>query len=92
MSMPFYVSPEQMMQDNRDIITAVAEALLKYETLTGDEVHALMSFADAYVSLHRSEGFGLTLATALTVIGFGVSGCRNRCTLTVYSPGGTPRL
>jgi glycosyltransferase involved in cell wall biosynthesis len=30
-----------------------------------DEVHALMAAADAYVSLHRSEGFGLTLAEAM---------------------------
>jgi cell division protease FtsH len=32
----------KMMVENREKIVAVAEALLRYETLTGDEVHALM--------------------------------------------------
>jgi glycosyltransferase involved in cell wall biosynthesis len=30
-------------------------------------VHALMARADAYVSLHRSEGFGLTIAEAMAL-------------------------
>jgi glycosyltransferase involved in cell wall biosynthesis len=30
-----------------------------------EEVHGLVSLCDAYVSLHRSEGFGLTLAEAM---------------------------
>jgi glycosyltransferase involved in cell wall biosynthesis len=30
-----------------------------------DEVHALMSLCDCYVSLHRSEGFGFTLAECM---------------------------
>lgn len=30
-----------------------------------DDVHRLMAACDAYVSLHRSEGFGLTLAEAM---------------------------
>lgn len=33
--------------------------------LAKDEVHALMSLSDCYVSLHRSEGFGLTLAECM---------------------------
>ena len=33
--------------------------------MTGDEVQALMQQADCYVSLHRSEGFGLTIAEAM---------------------------
>ena len=33
--------------------------------LTKDGVHRLMAVADCYVSLHRSEGFGLTLAEAM---------------------------
>jgi glycosyltransferase involved in cell wall biosynthesis len=35
------------------------------EYLDKDAVHALMALADCYVSLHRSEGFGLTLAEAM---------------------------
>src|SRR3990172_7665696 len=33
--------------------------------LDRDEVHALMKLSDCYVSLHRSEGFGLPLAEAM---------------------------
>ncbi len=32
-----------------------------------DEVQALMGLCDAYVSLHRSEGFGLTMAEAMAL-------------------------
>lgn len=43
-----------------------------------DEVNGLISLTDAYVSLHRSEGFGLTLAEAMflgkPVIATGYSG------------------
>jgi glycosyltransferase involved in cell wall biosynthesis len=35
--------------------------------LSKHEVHTLMAAADAYVSLHRSEGFGLTLAEAMAL-------------------------
>ena len=35
--------------------------------VTNGERNALMASADAYVSLHRSEGFGLTMAEAMTV-------------------------
>ncbi len=37
-----YVETRKLMEANRDKIVAVAEALLKYETLTGDEVHTLI--------------------------------------------------
>ncbi|MGC2063336.1 MAG: glycosyltransferase [Thermodesulfovibrionales bacterium] len=33
--------------------------------LDKDEVHALMSLCDCYVSLHRAEGFGFTLAECM---------------------------
>ncbi len=43
-----------------------------------DEVNALIALSDSYVSLHRSEGFGLPLAEAMSlerpVIGTGYSG------------------
>ncbi len=47
-------------------------------TLEPDEMAALFQRADCYVSLHRSEGFGLTLAESMAlgkpVIGTGYSG------------------
>jgi glycosyltransferase involved in cell wall biosynthesis len=46
--------------------------------LSRDEKHELMMAADCYVSLHRSEGFGLTMAESMLcgkpVIGTGYSG------------------
>ena len=48
------------------------------ETLTRQEMLSLMSAADCYVSLHRSEGFGLGMAEAMAlgkpVIGTSYSG------------------
>ncbi len=35
------------------------------QVFTQDEVHSLMDVCDAYVSLHRSEGLGLTMAEAM---------------------------
>jgi glycosyltransferase involved in cell wall biosynthesis len=47
-------------------------------SLSGHELNGLMAGCDAYVSLHRSEGFGLTMAEAMAigkpVIGTGYSG------------------
>lgn len=47
-------------------------------SLSGEELSGLMAACDCYVSLHRSEGFGLTLAEAMAigkpVIGTGYSG------------------
>ncbi len=37
-----YQDAERMLGDNWDKVVAVADALLKYETLTAEEVHALM--------------------------------------------------
>ena len=37
-----YAEASRMIADNRDKLEAVAEALLQYETLTGDEVNALI--------------------------------------------------
>jgi Glycosyl transferases group 1 len=36
-------------------------------SLSGDEMTALMASADCYVSLHRAEGFGLTMAEAMSI-------------------------
>jgi glycosyltransferase involved in cell wall biosynthesis len=47
-------------------------------SLSGAELSGLMAACDCYVSLHRSEGFGLTMAEAMAigkpVIGTGYSG------------------
>ena len=47
-------------------------------SLSGDELNGLMAGCDCYVSLHRSEGFGLTMAEAMAIgkpmIGTGYSG------------------
>jgi glycosyltransferase involved in cell wall biosynthesis len=47
-------------------------------SLSGDELNGLMAACDCYVSLHRAEGFGLTMAEAMAigkpVIGTGYSG------------------
>ncbi|HTZ64174.1 MAG TPA: glycosyltransferase [Solirubrobacteraceae bacterium] len=47
-------------------------------SLTEDELNGLVAMCDCYVSLHRSEGFGLTMAEAMAigkpVIGTGYSG------------------
>jgi GT2 family glycosyltransferase/glycosyltransferase involved in cell wall biosynthesis len=48
------------------------------EVLSREEINTLIGLADCYVSLHRSEGFGLTLAEAMSlekpVIATGYSG------------------
>ena len=47
-------------------------------SLSGEELGGLMAACDCYVSLHRAEGFGLTMAEAMAigkpVIGTGYSG------------------
>jgi glycosyltransferase involved in cell wall biosynthesis len=51
----------------RDLRTAAASAGVRLidRSLSRGELLGLMDTADAYVSLHRSEGFGLTLAEAM---------------------------
>jgi hypothetical protein len=36
-------------------------------SLSGDELNGVMAACDCYVSLHRAEGFGLTLAEAMAI-------------------------
>jgi glycosyltransferase involved in cell wall biosynthesis/2-polyprenyl-3-methyl-5-hydroxy-6-metoxy-1,4-benzoquinol methylase len=43
------------------------DILLIDEYLSSEEKNALMATCDAYVSLHRSEGFGLTMAEAMAL-------------------------
>jgi glycosyltransferase involved in cell wall biosynthesis/SAM-dependent methyltransferase len=57
---------------------AGANVLILDSVLGREEVNTLLSLADCYVSLHRSEGFGLPLAEAMSlakpVIATGYSG------------------
>jgi SAM-dependent methyltransferase/glycosyltransferase involved in cell wall biosynthesis len=57
---------------------AGANVHLINEVLSREDINTLLSLSDCYVSLHRSEGFGLTLAEAMSlekpVIATGYSG------------------
>lgn len=61
--------PESYYQDQwallRDAITATPNAKLVDRVLTRGELLGLLAATDSYVSLHRSEGFGLTCAEAM---------------------------
>lgn len=48
----------------REAVASVRGTLIE-ETLDREHVNALYQLTDAYVSLHRSEGFGLTIAEAM---------------------------
>ena len=68
-------------REGRDRILEAAKGLnVKFidQYFDKDEIHALVSLCDCYVSLHRSEGFGLPLAEAMylkkPVIATGYSG------------------
>lgn len=43
----------------------IKNAYIIHESLSRDNVYKLISCCDSYVSLHRSEGFGLTVAEAM---------------------------
>jgi len=43
------------------------DILLIDQYLDADKLAALVNVADCYVSLHRSEGFGLTMAEAMAL-------------------------
>jgi glycosyltransferase involved in cell wall biosynthesis len=50
-----------------DEISDCDNVYLLRRVLTGDEVTSLISHSDCYVSLHRSEGFGLVPAEAMSL-------------------------
>jgi len=62
----------------RDLVAQHANCHLINQALTRPEVFALENICDAFVSLHRSEGFGLCLAECMAlgkpVVGTGWSG------------------
>jgi cell division protease FtsH len=67
-----YTDATKILQENREKVTAIAEALLKYETITGEEVNALIrgeSLERASVSdlLDRPDAKGKTVGVARPV-------------------------
>lgn len=54
-------------QNILDEISECENVYLLRRVLTGDEVTSLISQSDCYVSLHRSEGFGLVPAEAMSL-------------------------
>jgi glycosyltransferase involved in cell wall biosynthesis len=64
------INGEQRVPDLERLRLAVndrPDIVLLEEYLDADELAALMNVADCYVSLHRSEGFGLTIAEAMAL-------------------------
>jgi glycosyltransferase involved in cell wall biosynthesis len=62
------VGAEHHPEEHRRLLDAAAErpdVLVLDRKLAAGEMAALMEAADCYVSLHRSEGFGLTIAEAM---------------------------
>jgi glycosyltransferase involved in cell wall biosynthesis/SAM-dependent methyltransferase len=78
--------PRQLraMGESPEVVRALTEAAgdldvrVLTDVLPREDLNALIGLADCYVSLHRSEGFGLTLAEAMSlgkpVIATGYSG------------------
>ncbi len=58
-------APDRLAALQREAAGAEVQLLDRY--LDRHEVYQLMASADAYVSLHRAEGFGLTLAEAMAL-------------------------
>jgi glycosyltransferase involved in cell wall biosynthesis len=61
MRLDWFPDLERMLR--RDV--AAAGGILMTDDLTGDEMTSLLHVVDVYVSLHRSEGFGLGMAEAM---------------------------
>lgn len=65
-------------EELRAAVAGRSDLLLMEQYLNQEQTKALMATCDCYVSLHRSEGFGLTMAEAMSfgkpVIGTGYSG------------------
>jgi glycosyltransferase involved in cell wall biosynthesis len=71
-------APEVAGELNRRAAQLGPRVLLINQMMTEDDVHALIRTCDAFISLHRAEGYGLGLAEAMClgrpVIGTGYSG------------------
>jgi glycosyltransferase involved in cell wall biosynthesis len=62
------VGAEHHQQEHQRLVDAAAgrpDVVVLDQSLSPGEMAALMEAADCYVSLHRSEGFGLTIAEAM---------------------------
>ena len=57
--------PQLIEELHRAAAEASAEVIIIDEIYTQDETLSLMDACDSYISLHRSEGFGLTMAEAM---------------------------
>ncbi len=74
------VHPEMSPEGSRQVFEAAAmpNVTIMSDVLPRDEIDALVQLCDCYVSLHRSEGFGLTMGEAMShgkpVIATGYSG------------------
>lgn len=55
----------EAFQQLKQALRGLTHTTLIAETLTADAVHALEAACDSFVSLHRSEGFGLAVAEAM---------------------------
>ncbi len=76
----------QHQSDIADLMERIGEApniRILDQNMTAEQLDGLMRSADAYISLHRSEGFGLTVAEAMMrevpVIVTGWSGTSDYC-------------
>ncbi len=56
---------QESLDELKQLLRGVQNCYLIDETLTRDDVYKLMNSVDCYVSLHRSEGFGLTIAESM---------------------------
>lgn len=64
------INGDQRVADLERIRLAVrdrSDIMIMDQYLTAQEQAALMNAADCYISLHRSEGFGLTMAEAMAI-------------------------
>jgi glycosyltransferase involved in cell wall biosynthesis len=63
------IKMREMREPDRAALVALAGDRADIRILEGDwaheQIHSLIAACDAYVSLHRAEGFGLTLAEAM---------------------------
>ncbi len=56
---------EEAHKELKELLRGVENCYLIDETLPREDVYQLMAAVDCYVSLHRSEGFGLTIAESM---------------------------
>jgi glycosyltransferase involved in cell wall biosynthesis len=60
-----FANNKEELRKLRDSVNDFENIYITAETLTRNDTNALMNVVDCYVSLHRSEGFGLGLAESM---------------------------